>query len=495
MVNLGSWRRGAELTRLRNLVDATQGRLDLLDHECGVGLWSVDVNDAGFEDPGSRWTWSAGLRRLLDVPPDTELAPVFSTWSERCHPDDRDALLGALRATLGDPEGAPRIEVEHRLRLGDGSYRWFKATGGARVVGSAHAARACGALVDIHPYKEHERRTAAEAEGARTSVAVLAAGLAQIAAGRLTTRIEAEVSARAQVLKDDFNNALGRLEGAMEGIFSSAEDMRANAGEIGRAADDLSRRTEQQAASLEETAAALDQITATVKQTASSAIQARDVVASATRDAEQSGEVVRNAVIAMSGISRSSEQIAQIIGVIDEIAFQTNLLALNAGVEAARAGDSGRGFAVVASEVRALAQRSATAAKEIKAIIADSAGHVSKGVDLVDQTGQALTRIVDQVGSLKTIVSAIADAAAEQASGLQQVNTAVNLMDQVTQQNAAMVEQSNAASHGLISEIDALVGLISQFEIGTQATPMAHDAKEMDRRPHLEVVAHRRAVG
>jgi methyl-accepting chemotaxis protein len=254
----------------------------------------------------------------------------------------------------------------------------------------------------------------------------------------------------------------------MLSIRSNTAGIHSGSGEIAVAADDLSRRTEQQAAGLEETAATLDQITATVKNTAEGAIQAQKVVASAKTDADHSGEVVRKAIAAMGGIEKSSKQIGQIIGVIDEIAFQTNLLALNAGVEAARAGDAGRGFPVVASEVRALAQRSAEAAKEIKSLISASTTQVGQGVDLVGETGKALGRIVVQVAEINTLVASITASAQEQSSALHQVNTAVNQMDQVTQQNAAMVEETTAAAHSLSKESEELARLIGRFQVGQE---------------------------
>jgi methyl-accepting chemotaxis protein len=266
-------------------------------------------------------------------------------------------------------------------------------------------------------------------------------------------------------LRADFNHAMDRLQHTMAAVAATTGAVHGGAGEITQAADDLSRRTEQQAASLEETAAALDQITATVRLAAENAQQARDAAASAKADAVRFGAIVRDAVGAMSAIESSSRQIGTIVGVIDEIAFQTNLLALNAGVEAARAGDAGRGFAVVATEVRALAQRSADAAREIKALISESGRQVSSGVALVGETGETLRRIIDHVERVNLLVGGLAASAQEQATSLHEVNTAVNQIDQVTQQNAAMVEQATAASHGLTRDADELAHLVAQFTI------------------------------
>ncbi len=318
-------------------------------------------------------------------------------------------------------------------------------------------------------------RAAAEAIRAKemaedqTAIGALAAGLSALASGDLTHRIEANFAAKTQKLKTDFNAAMVQLDEAMHVISSNSGGIQTGAGEISQAADDLSRRTEQQAASLEETAAALDQITATVKRTAQGAGQANTIVVGARSGAERSGEVVKSAVSAMSQIESSAQQISQIIGVIDEIAFQTNLLALNAGVEAARAGDAGRGFAVVASEVRALAQRSAGAAKEIKGLISESSRQVESGVELVGQAGDSLVRILEQLGRISQLVSEISSSSQEQSTGLSQVNSAVNQMDQVTQQNAAMVEQSTAASKSLAHESEELAALVSEFNIGERA--------------------------
>jgi len=294
-------------------------------------------------------------------------------------------------------------------------------------------------------------------------------GMAKLAAKDLTFRLTDDLPEAYAKLQADFNAALEQLEQALQSVAASTQAMNSGTQEISSASNDLSRRTEQQASSLEETAAALDEITATVKKAAEGAAHARSVVTDTKDDAEKSGEVVRKAVEAMGGIEKSSQQIGQIIGVIDEIAFQTNLLALNAGVEAARAGDAGRGFAVVASEVRALAQRSAEAAKEIKALISTSTAQVGEGVQLVAETGKSLERIMAKVAEINTVVSDIAVGAQEQATGLQQVNTAVNEMDKVTQQNAAMAEQATAAGRSLAQESEQLSSLVGQFRLGNVA--------------------------
>jgi methyl-accepting chemotaxis protein len=278
----------------------------------------------------------------------------------------------------------------------------------------------------------------------------------------------------------------------MSAVVEAASGINNGASDIRQASDDLSQRTEQQAASLEQTAAAMDEITSTVRETAAGASRANAVVGEARHEAEHSGEVVRRAVDAMGGIERSSAEISEIISVIDGIAFQTNLLALNAGVEAARAGDAGRGFAVVASEVRALAQRSAEAAKDVKTRILASSEQVDAGVELVSETGKALDRIIARIGEISTLVASIASSAEHQATGLQQVNTAVSEMDGVTQQNAAMVEQATAAARSLSSEADALARNVARFKLGAEGS--TRPANPVHRLQDRARAAHRPAA-
>jgi methyl-accepting chemotaxis protein len=307
----------------------------------------------------------------------------------------------------------------------------------------------------------------------------LGAALKRLADGDLTTRLDGQLPEYFAGAQKDFNATAGRLQQAIGAVAGVADHIASGSSQISSAADDLSRRTEQQAAALEQTAAALDQIVATVQKTAAGARQASEAVAGARGDAQKSGEVVRDAIAAMSQIEGSARQISQIIGVIDEIAFQTNLLALNAGVEAARAGDAGRGFAVVASEVRSLAQRSADAAKEIKALISASSAQVDTGVNLVGQTGQALERIIGRVAEIDGLVREMATSAQEQSAGLHQVNCAVNQMDHAIQQNAAMVEQSTAATHALAEDADELGRLVSAFRSGATRRPAARPATQI----------------
>jgi methyl-accepting chemotaxis protein len=328
---------------------------------------------------------------------------------------------------------------------------------------------------------------ATDVTGRVANVDELAEALQALSDGDLTQHIDTPFIPTLERLRTDFNAAAEKLRAAMQAVAENAGAIAAGAQQIRTASDDLAKRTEQQAASVEQTAAALEEITTTVADSSRRADEAGSLVRQTRESAEHSGTIVRGAVDAMGKIDTSSAEISNIIGVIDEIAFQTNLLALNAGVEAARAGDAGKGFAVVAQEVRELAQRSAKAAKEIKGLITSSNSHVKNGVSLVGETGTALGVIVSQVQQVNTNVAAIVEAAREQAIGLKEINTAVNTMDQGTQQNAAMVEEATAAAHSLAKESDALFRLVGQFNIGNGKAPLkSHPAAATARSRPFE---------
>jgi methyl-accepting chemotaxis protein len=317
---------------------------------------------------------------------------------------------------------------------------------------------------------EVQRIAEADAEARlNRATGALASGLKRLAAGDMLCEINDQFAPQFEALRHDFNASVNQLRSVLMSVGNAGRAVTGGSAEISHASDDLAKRTEQQAASLEETAAALEEITVNVRNTSQRATEARNIVRDARSRAEHSGVVVGNCVAAMQRIENASRQISQIIGVIDEIAFQTNLLALNAGVEAARAGEAGKGFAVVAQEVRELAQRSASAAKEIKTLIGNSETAVSEGVKLVNDTGSGLNEISSLVQLINQHMDAIATAAQEQSSGLSEVNTAVNHMDQATQQNAAMVEEMNAAGAGLAQEAATLSELLQQFRMSEES--------------------------
>ena len=428
----------------------------------------LDANDNLLKTMGYSLDEIRGRHHRTFMDPDEAASPAYAAFW-------RDLNAGCFVATKF-----------RRLAKG-GREVWLQASYNPVMGPDGRPAKVVKLAVDItEAEQEAARREAArlDAEAAQTAlVEVLADRLSKLSAGDLTAQIAQDMSGAHGRVKDDFNSAVGSLAQAMGQVLHAVTGLRGGSDEISSASDDLSRRTEQQAASLEETAAALDEITATVKRSAEGARQAAAVAGEARGQADRSGVVVREAVAAMDGIRQTSNQINDIIGVIDEIAFQTNLLALNAGVEAARAGDSGRGFAVVASEVRALAQRSADAARQIKTLISASSAEVAQGVKLVGEAGASLEAIAGKVGEMDALVAEIAASAQEQSSGLSQVNAAVNQMDQVTQQNAAMVEQTTAAALSLKTEAEGLARLVGRFRTGAAGAPPALE----DQRARLRV--------
>jgi methyl-accepting chemotaxis protein len=328
-----------------------------------------------------------------------------------------------------------------------------------------------GETAEQRRQSEEERRRNAEAqanaaEEQAQAMQALAGGLARLAEGDLRVRLAEGFTETYAQIREDFNTTIARLEETIQSIATSTREVASTAAEISTSTTDLSQRTEEQAASLEETSASMEEISVTVKKNAENAQQANQFAAGTREVADRGGAVVAQAVSAMARIEESSRKISDIISVIDEIARQTNLLALNAAVEAARAGEAGRGFAVVASEVRSLAQRSSQAAKDIKDLITSSSGQVQDGVDLVNKAGASLTEIVASIKKVAEIVSEIAAASAEQSTGIDQVNTALTQMDEVTQQNSALVEENAAAAKALEQQSQAMDESVSFFQLG-----------------------------
>ncbi|WP_164738166.1 methyl-accepting chemotaxis protein [Frigidibacter oleivorans] len=457
------WRDVAELRMNRALIGALDRDRLMAEFAPDGTLRSANANLCALAGTDARSLAQQPWHRLLDLGDGDATGDDWARIAAGDQPAGRAALLR---------QGAPVARIEASFT----------------VVADAQGRPERIFLIGHDVTAAERDKAAAEAarqEEARIQDAVVTAlsdALRRLAAGDLTVTIATPFGPAYDRLRRDFNGSIDQLARAMRAVVSTAETIRGEAVEIAGAAEDMGRRTERQAATLEQTAAALDQLTVSVRSTASGAAEARRVVTEARAAAERSGAVVDGAVGAMGAIAESSVRISSIVSVIDDIAFQTNLLALNAGVEAARAGEAGRGFAVVASEVRALAQRSSEAAREIGGLIAASGQQVRHGVDLVAQAGEALRGILGSVGDISGRVAEMAASAEEQASGLAEINIAVNDLDQVTQQNAALFEETTAASRGLTEGAEALVQATGRFEVGaiagTAADPQGVDVHD-----------------
>ena len=422
-----------------------------------AGLMRADFDASGRLISGNT-TLTISLPCLVECPEELEISSAASSDTS---PIDLSSNVG--HETLSDTF---RLTDGEATRVVNGSISPIKNQHGANTgfvflgndITDAETAR-----------KNAEAETRELTESVLKVVDALRPALTNLSEGDLSMRITSAFSETHEPLRHQFNASLQSLDDAVSLVLVNAQSILGEVGSISVAADDLSKRTERQAATLEQFAAALSEITASVASAAEGANQANTAVLNARENAETSGQVVKEAVDAMGEIASSSQQISKITNVIDDIAFQTNLLALNAGVEAARAGEAGRGFAVVASEVRALAQRSSDAAREINALISTSGSHVDRGVALVDKAGEALSEIVQSIAGISGLVTQIATSAKEQSAGLEEINSSISQLDQVTQQNVAMFEEMTAASHTLKDEATALVGATGRFQTSSKS--------------------------
>ncbi len=380
-------------------------------------------------------------------------------------------VLTAAMTQLAEGDNNIAVDAERGDELGDMARAVLVFRDAALAKAEADKAKAAAERA-----KEEADRAKLGAEAAqRRVVETLDTALAALASGDLTHVITTPFEPEYERLRQSFNSAVEGLEQSISGVVRSAQSVHSGAAEIYAASEDLSRRTEQQAASLEETTAATQQVTDMVGETAKRAAEARTAIEVANGNAVDGGAIVNEAISAMDAIKTSSEEISQIISLIDSITFQTNLLALNAGVEAARAGDAGKGFAVVASEVRALAQRSADAARDIKALIQTSSDQVASGVGRVGHTGEMLTLIGAKIGDTNDLINEIAQNTETQAENLKQVSGAVTSMDRMTQQNAAMVNEATAAARSLATQADELTTLVARFRLRSQSMSQYQD--------------------
>jgi methyl-accepting chemotaxis protein len=455
----------SELARVKAELKEVKERSDVLDNSCGVGLWAAVLYNADALDPRSKWLWSPEFRRLIGYSSEADFPNVCQSWSDKLHPDDVPATFAAFGGHLTDKSGNARYDVTYRLKMKDGQYRWFRATGGCKHSEDGQTIRACGSLTYIHDQKMIEEQIHRDADQNQVVIDAIADGLKALADGNLLHRITAEFSDSAEAVKTSFNASVEQLHATISQVSAASSEVRNAGGEITNASRSLAEGATRQAASLGEVSVNLDELASMASTNADHARKASALAAEARNHATDGEQRMANLTAAMGDIKSSTQETARIIKTINEIAFQTNLLALNAAVEAARAGDAGRGFAVVADEVRALALRAANAAQSTEALIEKSVSATERGVQLNDEVLGSLKEISGQIAQVVTVVSEITAASAGQVDGVTQITRSVAQVNQITQQVAASAEESASAAEELNAQASTLNDTVSTFQL------------------------------
>jgi len=471
----------SEIKRLTAELREVRERSDVLDNSCGVGLWAAVLYNADALDPRSQWLWSPEFRRLIGYSHEGEFPNVCQSWSDKLHPDDIPATFAAFTNHLADKSGRARYDVTYRLKMKDGQYRWFRATGGCRHSEDGQTIRACGSLTFVHEQKLVEEKIARDASQNRVVLDAIADGLRALEGGNLLHRIEAHFTPESEALKVSFNSSVERLHATISQVSAASSEVRNAGNDITSASRKLAEGASRQAENLGEVTINLDELASMASTNADHARKASALSAVARNHVDDGSKRMANLTAAMGDIKSSTQETARIIKTINEIAFQTNLLALNAAVEAARAGDAGRGFAVVADEVRALALRAATAAQSTEALIEKSVAATERGVQLNDEVLGSLQEIATQIAQVVTVVSEITAASVGQVDGVTQISRSVAQVNTVTQQVASSAEQSASAAEELNAQAATLHDTVATFEIETQGVGRGRPVRSAPR--------------